>query len=427
MVFDWILSPMNSSYEHISRNLIIYMITRFIPRLVALLTTPIIHGEIFGLVLPLIIATISLTLYFGRYRNEEIGWNTAFSNNVFMLFIVGNLIVKIWSNDPLSNKAIFVYCLAAYTITQLILNYLHKIPKEISFKLNSTINTNLISYLAIVIVYSEIEFDSATLLASASIFATFYLVKRFIWLFIPMSRGSKIFTTIQKKKEERERMIEMRRLRRNESLNLNEFKKIKLGITIYLILYFVLFLINKVVIDISEWYIIILSIFFILFFFYYIRSNNLKMNNLLLKGEPIKRDIGILIGVIIFLYYIITSNFFIYLFGDGEYNGNKVITAISIVIGTIGSELFFRGIIQRGLKIRFNKRLSVGVQALLWSLLKADLFNITLSTIGTAIMGVIIIYPIGLLLGYIKEEMWFDSSLSASMTNSMLALISLLI
>ncbi len=427
MVFDWILSPMNSSYEHISRNLIVYMIAKFIPQLTALLTTPIVHGEIFGLVLPLIIATISLTLYFGRYRNEEIGWNTAFSNNVFMLFIVGNLIVRIWNTDPISNKAIFVYLLAAYTTSQLVLNYLHKIPKEISFKLNSTINTNLICYLAIVIVYSDMEFNSATILASTSIFVAFYLVKKFIWLFIPMSKGSKIFTAIQKKREERERIMELRRLKRNESLNLNEFNKIKMGITIYLLLYIALFIINKLIIDISEWYITILSIFFIAFFFYYIRSNNLRMKNLLLKGEPIKRDVGIVIGIIIFIYYIITSNFFIYLFGDGNYNGSKIAAATSIITGTIGGELFFRGIIQRGLKIRFNKRLSVGVQALLWSILKADLFNITPSTALNAIIGVIIIYPIGLLLGYIKEELWFDSSLSASMTNSLLALISLLI
>jgi membrane protease YdiL (CAAX protease family) len=243
-----------------------------------------------------------------------------------------------------------------------------------------------------------------------------------------MSKGSKIFKRLQDKKAEKIKQSEVRRLKRDENLSLKEKIPVLSGIIIFLVLYSVLFFVNKFFYDLSDYYLLILSAYFLIFSIVYIKIKKLTMKNLLLKGSPLKKDLGVLIGLLIFIYYIVSSNLFIDLFNINSYNSsNDLLLIVTIIITTLSSELFFRGIIQRGLKINYNKTISILIQAVLWSMLKADVFLINFNNVFNGLIGFLLIIPIGLLFGYVKEEWYFDSCLSASITNSLLSIVSIII
>lgn len=428
MVYDWILSPLNNSYDNISTNTITYLFNNLVPRLADLILTPIVHPKIFWIVLPLIIATTLMILYFGRYRNEQLGWNTAFSNNIVLVFVSIDLIKHLFeSNSLLNSTAFFVYFVLLYNTVQLVLNYFHLIPKYVSFVINSTIPINVMQYLAILLTYSNIPFDSTTLIASGLLLILIYGISKLIWMIVPISRGAKIFKTKEEKKEAKKKINEERKLKMHEDLKKKDAKLLNFGIITYLSLYLVLMVINKIFIDLTNVYLIILSAYFLSFSAYYIKKKKIKIQNLLIEGNKKSINLGIIFGFLIFFYYIISSNFFIQAFNINGYITNNIMLIFNITAITISGELFFRGILQRGLKVSHEQNYSVGLQALLWALLKQDFFNITLITIPNALIGIIIVYPIGLLLGYMKEEWSFDATISASVTNALLSIISLVL
>ncbi len=396
MVYNWLFSPLNNTYINISNNILVYIIEFLIPRLIDIINTPILHPEILWIVLPLIIATILMMLYFGRYRTEQLGWNTAFSNNIVLIFVSINLIQHLSGNNLLfSDKAMFVYFILAYNIIQLFINYFHLIPKWVAFIINSTIPINVMHYLAIIITYSNIPFDTTTMLTSFILILFMYALMKILWRVVPMSRGSKIVTTMKEKKEV-------------------ESKKI---------LYIILFILNRFFINLEDYYLIILSTYFIISSLIYMRVKKLKWGNLFIESSPVRRNMSILIGLLIFTYYTITSNFFTEIFSIGGYEIHPLLFVFNIIIVTITSEVFFRGLIQRGLKEQYNVNISVVIQAVLWILLKKDLFIISLTTLIPGLLSLVLLYPIGLLLGYLKETWRFDSVITAASINALLAII----
>jgi membrane protease YdiL (CAAX protease family) len=424
MVYSWIFSFLNTSYAELSAKLIIFVFDFLIPRLIELFLTPFYYPDILWIIFPLIAATILMIFYFGRYKNEQLGWNTAFGNNVILLFVGLNLLQILWQKEMLlSNKAFFIYFLIFYNIIQLIINYFHLVPKGISFIINSTLPTNFINYFAIIIVYSSIVFDFTTIIAGAVFFLILYTLNKIIWIFVPMSKGSKIFVALQQKKINKIKEREERFIKRNENLSTYSDKMSKIGIILYLLIYILLFIVNKFFFDLTDYYLLIFSAYFFVFSIIYMKKKNLDWNCLLLNNSPVKKDIGIVLGILIFFYYLITSNLFTSFFKSNDYTPNVILLIFSILLTTISSEIFFRGILQRALKIKNSKTKSIAIQAFLWSILKMDFFNLSFFTIHFALIGILILFPIGLLLGYIKEEWYLDSSMSASLTASILSIL----
>jgi membrane protease YdiL (CAAX protease family) len=369
-----------------------------------------------------------MLFYFGRYKNEQLGWNTAFGNNIALLFVGLNLLQVLWQKELLlSSKAFFIYFLMFYNIIQLIINYFHLVPKGISFIINSTLPVNFMNYFAIIIVYSQISLDFITLIAGIVFFLILYAINKIIWVFVPMSKGSKIFMTLQQKKIEKFKMREERFIKRDENLSIYSDKMLKWGVILYLLMYISLFIVNKLFFDLENYYLIILSAYFIVFSLVYVKKKKLNGYALLLNTSPIKKDVGVLIGVLIFFYYLMTTNLFMPILKTNSYSPNIALLISSVVLISISSEFFFRGIVQRALKIKNSKNKSIAIQALLWSILKMDFFTMTFSTIHLALIGTLLIYPVGLLLGYIKEEWYLDSSISASLTAGILSIFTIFI
>ena len=128
---------------------------------------PIKNPEILWITLPLILTMTLIELYFSKHEDESLGWNTAISNSLVLVFVGIDLIRWIVNNY---HKIFGVKLLVSIVILLLgmftmYLNFNHKIPEKIAFILFSTTPINMIAYVAIVFVYTFIPIDLSALVA----------------------------------------------------------------------------------------------------------------------------------------------------------------------------------------------------------------------------------------------------------------------
>jgi len=167
-----------------------------IARLVELIRAPLDHSDLLWITLPLIITLILMELYFGRYRDEELGWNTAVGNSLILVFVSMDLFRFLWNSTPEPTiikviwlnftKSLLIFFLGLGSLWLLIADFFHFIPKKVAFFLSSSLTIKLIAYITIVIVYTDIPIDLATFFASIMLFLLLLGIFRVIQFFEPI-------------------------------------------------------------------------------------------------------------------------------------------------------------------------------------------------------------------------------------------------
>tara|TARA_Y100000310_G_scaffold343027_1_gene448804 strand:- start:2162 stop:2887 length:726 start_codon:yes stop_codon:yes gene_type:complete len=190
-----------------------YLITIIIPRFLEMVVVPVQRKEALEIIIPLIITLFLVQTYFGRHKEEKLGWNTAYGNCIVLLFVTANLINYIYNTYGLEGlqilggvafyKSLAAVGLGLIALCLLFIDFFHSIDRRISFFLSSSIFITVIAFVSIVLVYSEIPFDKTTL--STSIFILFVLVAFF-----------ELFRYIIPPSLEAERYLEKRRRIREE-------------------------------------------------------------------------------------------------------------------------------------------------------------------------------------------------------------------
>lgn len=159
-------------------------------RFVEIILAPVQYKEMIWILTPLLVSLLLMEFYFKRYKEEELGWNTAFGNSLVLIFVSLDLLRLLYNKGMLeyvtleSALAIAVVLLG---LTLTILTFFHALPKETAFGLSSRLPINMIAYLAIVIIYAGIAIDVYTAVA-AVLFSTFIgaILRLISWL-IPES------------------------------------------------------------------------------------------------------------------------------------------------------------------------------------------------------------------------------------------------
>lgn len=156
-------------------------------RFIQLVSAPLTDPRMLWSAIPLFIATIFMTLYFGKYQQEQLGWNTAFGNTMVFLFVSIGIIqylfyangVGSWNNVLESgfNLTITLGLLGASTVLMLI-TYYHLLPKGIAFFLFSAAPVNVSVYVLMTIVYTGVPADRVTLGAAVLLFAVIFAFLR---------------------------------------------------------------------------------------------------------------------------------------------------------------------------------------------------------------------------------------------------------
>ncbi|MFC1801440.1 hypothetical protein ACFLZB_03170 [Nanoarchaeota archaeon] len=146
-----------------------------------IMTAPVADPSMLWEVLPLIVTTVLLTMYFSKHRDEKLGWNTAFANS-FVLFFVGiNLIRVLYVREMLgfNLQLLVVVLMMVVGVILAFLDFYHVIPENIAFLISSKLPLNYFAYIVVVYVHIGLILDWITLVA---VLLMFVLLIFIIWL-----------------------------------------------------------------------------------------------------------------------------------------------------------------------------------------------------------------------------------------------------
>lgn len=159
------------------------------------------------MLLPLAATLILMEFYFGRYKDEELGWNTAFGNALVLMFVAIDLFRHLY--EP-SGEGILVYIATASDIKiivplfilmmaliLLLVDFFHFLPKRIAYIISSPIYINLIGLFGIILIYTEhLPLDWTSMFAFCILFVVANLVTLMLYYIVPTYKPtiSKILT-----------------------------------------------------------------------------------------------------------------------------------------------------------------------------------------------------------------------------------------
>ncbi len=147
------------------------------PRLEEIVYTPLTNPEILWTILPLLGIAFFIELYFGRYKTEELGWNTAFGNTISLLWVTtalfrfmyemhGTAVFSGWNFTGNTTPMILIYVLGLWSLLLAISNFFHILPKQVSFFFSSTIPVNVSAVVTTVLVIGQFQIDRVTMTAA---------------------------------------------------------------------------------------------------------------------------------------------------------------------------------------------------------------------------------------------------------------------
>jgi hypothetical protein len=210
------------------------IIFTFVSRFYELLVIPAKDSDILWTVTPLLIATVIMFVYFQRYKDEELGWNSAVGNSLVSLFISMSLLRYVYNiTTPGSvlnfsqhiSRTIFALLLFFVTFILLIVNFGHVLPKKIAYYVSSPLTINLISYLAVIYVYSKMPFDGITLI----VLLLFFVILRVLLYFVqfPLVRWFKYLKRLKEEEKIKDVVKEQTKIKKVKKDIKKKEKKIK--------------------------------------------------------------------------------------------------------------------------------------------------------------------------------------------------------
>lgn len=172
-----------------------YISNELYPRGVDIVFAPIKIPEMLWMLIPLLVSLVLMECYFGRYKEEELGWNTAFGNALVLTFVAIDLfrhnyepekitiLEAIQSPDTKISIAVVIF---SFAILLLLIDFFHFLPKKWAYAISSGSFIHMISILGIIIVYTpELTLDWTTFLASFLIFLIANGILHILYLLIP--------------------------------------------------------------------------------------------------------------------------------------------------------------------------------------------------------------------------------------------------
>ena len=156
-----------------------FVFESLIVRIIQIILVPSYVPDVIWSIAPLFFALVMVQMYQGRYKTEELGWNSAFSNSVSLMWATAVLLryiylsygfVYAYNTPGLRGQLILVGVVAFSTLLLIIFNYRHSLPKQLAFFLADSVPTTVLAYLSIVIVMGRVPVDRYTLVAGLLIF-----------------------------------------------------------------------------------------------------------------------------------------------------------------------------------------------------------------------------------------------------------------
>ncbi len=161
-----------------------------IERFIELVLVPYTYPEALWIIIPLLLAMLFVTIYFGRYKYEELGWNSAFSNSLILIFISMDLVRRLYMEGILGYadfKNLLVLAVIFEGVVLLMISFFHLLPKNVAFNLYQNVPINVIAYAAVILVYSDIKMDIITVIDAIVLIVVLTFVLDLIKKLVPRS------------------------------------------------------------------------------------------------------------------------------------------------------------------------------------------------------------------------------------------------
>ncbi|MBM3200253.1 hypothetical protein FJZ53_04910 [Candidatus Woesearchaeota archaeon] len=139
---------------------------------------------------PLVATLVLMELYSDYYKAEELGWNTAFGNNLVLIFVSLDLLRFLYNKGELGYATLesaLVIAVAILGVTLTVIDFFHSLPKDLAFGMSSHFPVNIIACLTIIIIYSGIKIDIYTGVAAVVISVIVYTILKIVNWIIPDS------------------------------------------------------------------------------------------------------------------------------------------------------------------------------------------------------------------------------------------------
>ncbi len=149
-------------------------------RFIQVATAPLSNPEMLWIAIPLVVTLFTMELYFGRYRRESLGWNTAVGNSLVLIFVSLDLLRQVYGSTGISSvvevfaihtgKTLLAVAVGFSGLLILYYDFFHLLPKRFAFTISSHLGVNLFAYLAAAVVYADLRIDWHTLFAALLLF-----------------------------------------------------------------------------------------------------------------------------------------------------------------------------------------------------------------------------------------------------------------
>lgn len=172
-----------------------YLSNELYPRGVSIIDAPLKTPEMLWMLIPILATIVLMEFYFGRYKEEKLGWNTAFGNSLVLTFVAIDLFRHTYepinasvqdaliSGEP---KIIIAIVLFGIALLLVLLDFFHFLPEKTAYIISSSSFVHMIALLGIIVVYSlNIPLDWTTLIASILLFSLANIVLHLIYFIIP--------------------------------------------------------------------------------------------------------------------------------------------------------------------------------------------------------------------------------------------------
>lgn len=188
-------------------------------RIFELLLTPKTSEAILWTIAPLIFFLVMSQMYFGRYKTEPLGWNSAYANTISLVWVTAILLrhldvtyglENITTDTILFNYFALVCALGLMILTIAVLEFYHKMPKNLAYIVSSSLPTNIIAYFIIIIIMGKITIDLPLFFACIILFIFFSIIFTFYKHTITPAKSA--LPTLKKHEEEHKK--KQRKLKR---------------------------------------------------------------------------------------------------------------------------------------------------------------------------------------------------------------------
>jgi hypothetical protein len=147
-----------------------------------ILTAPAADPTMLWEVIPLVVTMFLMEIYFGKHKEEQLGWNTAFSNALVLLFVGTNLLRVLYiKNQLLLNlKLIVIIAMMVLGLLLAFLDFYQLIPRFIAFEISSKLPLNYLAYIIIVYIHTDLPLNLITLATIILLFIILVLIMKII-------------------------------------------------------------------------------------------------------------------------------------------------------------------------------------------------------------------------------------------------------